>query len=1053
MSFTVYKSSAGSGKTYSLVKEYLKIILKNPSHFKRVLAITFTNKAAEEMKSRIVDTLIQIANVEQLPDKAQENTILLLNDISGTLKIPNEKLKLHATRALELILHNYSDFCVSTIDSFVHGIVRTFAKDLNLSVNFDIELEQDNLLNEAVGVLIAKAGIEEDITQLLLGFIEAQVEAQKNLNIEDEIKGIGAYLFKEESINKVKELKTISVSSFFKMQEKMFAFIKQYKSKLKEEAEAALVLIHQNNIPYECFYYKKAGIANYFKNIASGKIDSIENKNVAKGVENDKWTSDLCSTSDVVAINSIKDRLAQIYFNIKEIALNDGVKAQLYLLMVRNVFSLAVLSEIASIIDLIKTENNVLHISEFNKKIADIVLNEPIPFVYERVGVKYNHIMIDEFQDTSVLQWLNLLPLVENAIAEGGFSMVVGDAKQAIYRWRDGDVEQFVKLPHLHLENKTADFLKKEQTLVRNCITVELNKNYRSRKNIIDFNNSFFETISNEIPEPLREIYANVKQQSDPEKAGGYVQIDFSEKSDKTSFEHFNLEKIFEIITDLTGHKNYKHADITILCRSNNNANVIARYLMSHNINVVSSESLLLYKSPLINFFIALLEFLDNKDNIIACVNIANYISKTKLLNTIPFSLTLKEITSINNGTLKFLKNHYPDFNFYELKKLPLYDLCEALIRIFSLNATTDIYLHFFMDVVFNFTTHKKNNIPDFLKFWNEKSKSFSVIVPEGLNAVRIMTIHKSKGLQFPVVIYPFANEPKKLGKKNMWVDIDDSNFSDIKTFLIPANESLLNTVYKDLYVHEDSKSKLDLINVLYVALTRPVEKLFIISELPGKTAKTLSVNGLLKAYLIAKDFWKNDMLSYSFGENLQATAKKESTAEQPLILENFISRKWQDVLLMKYKSKGIWQTEAENEALRWGNLIHHIMCRIVYADDIDITINQKLEEGFFEEALKDEIKTKISNIISDNQIKKYFEKGHIVLNEKEIMDSDGQMYRPDRIVITHDETALIDYKTGSENEKYKNQVDKYAELIAQMGYKNILKHLIYVDSGNITKW
>ena len=1053
MSFTVYKSSAGSGKTYNLVKEYLKLILANPADFRKILAITFTNKAADEMKSRIIDTLLQIINKEKLSPKDKEKTQTLIINLIDLLQLDEVTLQKNAQKAIELILHNYSDFAVSTIDSFVYGIVKTFAKDLYIPLNFDVELDENVLLNQAIDLLISRVGNDKDITNLLVRFIETQVDDQRSLNIEEEIRKIGRYLFKEESIINIEKLKELKVRDFFEILSKLFSVIKQNEEKLKEIAQKAYLLIETNNISPKAFYFKEKGIYTYFKNMAALKTDSIANKNVAKGIESDKWTSDECTAAEGRAIQSIKAQLTAYYYEIQDFAMNELKFINLYRLMSRNIFPLAVLDEIASIIEDIKRENNILHISEFNKKIASIVMNEPIPFIYERTGERFKHFMIDEFQDTSVLQWYNLLPLLENALSENGFTMVVGDGKQAIYRWRDGEAEQFINLPEIQNKDDNPLLSQKEDALKRNYIEIELKQNYRSFTQIIDFNNDFFKVVTKALPEVYQKIYIDAAQQSDKNKTGGYVQIDFIDEETEITFEELTLNKLLQIVSDLIINKHYAASDIAVLCRSNKNANAVARFLIDKNIEVVSSESLLLYKSPLIIFIITVLEYISNKDNMVAAVNIVNYLIQTKSIEGINLTEMLHSVTEDECFLNNELKKHFSDFDYFRLKNTSLYDLCEDIIRIFRLNNKPDAYLQFFLDVVLTYTVNKKNNISDFLVWWEENAANSSVIVPQGKNAVKVMTIHKSKGLQFPVVIYPFANEKKKLSKNNLWIDIEDNNFPNLKTFLIPTNKKVLETPYSNLYEEEDNKSQLDLMNILYVVLTRPVEKLFIISETPGQKSDSMTVNNLLKYYLQEKKLWQETEKVYTFGNLTQNLSIISQQAEDELIFDRFISTRWQKKLIMKYKAKDIWNLDANEASLKWGNLIHTAMCSIVSCSDVEKTIDALYNDGFLDPAGKEDVIRKINYIVNHPSLNEFYQHSCKVKNEQEILDAYGKTYRPDRIVINPLKTAIIDYKTGSQEEKHKTQVDKYAELLSEIGYANIEKYLVYVDKDLVVGW
>ncbi|MCK4638739.1 MAG: UvrD-helicase domain-containing protein, partial [Bacteroidales bacterium] len=414
MSFTVYKSSAGSGKTYTLVKEYLKIVLMHPTKFRNILAITFTNKAANEMKERIISNLIELSATE--PDKNSITIKYLLPELISDLKIDTETITKRSSEALELILHNYSDFAIGTIDSFVHKIIRIFAHDLHLPLNFDVEMDEDTLISQAIDLLISRVGTDEKLTKVLMRFTEDKTENEQNWNIETDLQTFAKSLLKEDGQYQIEKLKKLTLDDFLKINKKILENIKKFEDSVKEKAGIAIQLIHKNNVSISSFYYGNQGIGKYFDNLFNGDFEKIKpNSRVIQTIEKNKWYSGKTDDYQKYAIDNIKSELKEIYFDIEENIINGYSKYMVLKLLRRNIYPLAVLNEIEKILNEIKTQNNIVHISEFNKRIADIVLNEPVPFIYERLGEKYKYFLIDEFQDTSVLQWHNLLPLIDNS--------------------------------------------------------------------------------------------------------------------------------------------------------------------------------------------------------------------------------------------------------------------------------------------------------------------------------------------------------------------------------------------------------------------------------------------------------------------------------------------------------------------------------------------------------------------------------------------------------------------------------------------------------------
>nr|NQU94195.1 UvrD-helicase domain-containing protein [Bacteroidota bacterium] len=442
MSFTVYKSSAGSGKTFTLVKEYLKITLNQPNKFRNILAITFTNKAANEMKERIITNLKDISSAT--PDQNSPAIKFLLPELVKETGLSPETITLRANKVLELILHNYADFSICTIDSFVHRIIRTFAHDLNLPINFEVELDTNILIEQTIDFLISEAGKNEKLTKALIKFTETKAEDEKSWHIEKDLKDFAETLMKEDGQIYLEKLRQLNLQDFFNIIKKVNEFIKSTEQTLVKQAQNATSIIKGTNLPNTAFYRGRNGIAKYFEYIADYRFDKLSpNSFVETTINENKWHGSKTDKDDKIIIDGIKDNLIEIYNNIQDILAENYDEYNLFLMLKRKLYPMAVLSEIEKVLVKIKSENNIVHISEFNKRIADIVLNEPVPFIYERLGERYNHFLLDEFQDTSVLQWQNLLPLLDNSLAEGNFNMIVGDGKQAIYRWRSGEVEQF----------------------------------------------------------------------------------------------------------------------------------------------------------------------------------------------------------------------------------------------------------------------------------------------------------------------------------------------------------------------------------------------------------------------------------------------------------------------------------------------------------------------------------------------------------------------------------------------------------------------------------
>ena len=1055
MSFTVYKSSAGSGKTFILVKEYLKIILNNPYSFRNILAITFTNKAANEMKERILEYLKELSIVDKKENsKAIEALMPEIIEFTG---LDENALAERAENVLGILLHNYSDFSISTIDSFIHKIIRTFAYDLHLSVNFDVELDTEKLITKAVDILISNVGNDEKLTEILLKFIEFKTKSETTWHIEKDLGNFAKSLLNEDGQIYISKLRELSFDDFKNIRNKISVFIRKFENALSGCGKEAVDLFEDNGIQISSFYHGNSGIGNYLLKIANSNFSKLEpNIYVRSTIDNDKWCAGKTDEIQSTAINNIKFQLTEIFHKIEKIISDDYKKYSVYKLINKKIYPIAVLIEIEKIFDAIRVENNQVHISEFNKRIAEIVLNEPIPFIYERMGEKYKYFFIDEFQDTSILQWNNLLPLIDNSLSEGNFNMIVGDGKQAIYRWRNGEVEQFDKLPEIFDKSLLPLADERENNLINNYRPEKLKRNFRSKPGIIDFNNQFFEISAGLLTEKYQSIYKDVKQEFDKEKTGGYINICFIDDKDKEKYNEQNFIKIKETILELED-QGFSKGDIAILSRDNKRASKIARYLLEQNIDVISFESLLLSSSPELNLIISILNFLNSPNEKLYKAEILIYLYGKGLIKGTEINEFLSELDNktvkidlFNQGRIlsftELLRENGFDLKSSKLNNLPLYDLCEELIRIFELNKNVNPYIQFFLDYVFKFNNEKASNVNDFLASWEDEKNKLSISVPSGINAVNIMTIHKAKGLEFPVVIFPFADQRLQVTKNEIWVDFDDQDIPELKAALLDT-KSLKNTAYISQYNEEMAKSFLDIINLLYVVMTRPIERLYILSPAIKKPPKEIKcVQDIFHNFLSEKSLWEANTEEYSFGKTENYIKKEKKNTDNIYKLNSFISNPWRDRVLISTGAPEIWDVDDPVGKSERGNLIHSILAEIITEDNIENVLDDFNLQGIIDKNEKAELSVIIHKLISKPEIKPFFEKGIIVKAEEEILLPDGQKYRPDRVVFINERVIVIDYKTGKKEEKHKHQIDKYADLLLEMGYENVEKYLLYID-------
>lgn len=1052
MSFTVYKSSAGSGKTFTLVREYLGLVLKEPRKYKRILAITFTNKAANEMKERVVQSLIQIGN--QQNDPLTGSVAIMFDQIKSQLNLPDEQLIENAKLVIGLILHNYSDFAIGTIDSFVHRIIRSFAFDLRIPMSFEVELDTEDTLRRIIDLLISKAGSDDELTQLLLKFTQSKTEDEKNWNIEEDIFNVAKLLLDEDSQQQIIVHKKKSISAFLEIYKNLSGFIAVYENELAKLGSQAMELIQDNGVSESAFYQGNRGIYAWFSRFAKRDFSNSQPKSfVLASVEQDKWYSGKASENDKNAIDLIKTQLSDIYVEIVQLMDQKSEKYYLCYATRKNLYPLAILNEIEQLLDDYKSENNVLLISEFNQRISNVVMHEPVPFIYERAGEKYQHYLVDEFQDTSVLQWQNLLPLFENSLGSGKFNMIVGDAKQAIYRWRNGEVEQFIELPYLYKADQLPYANQRQQILNQQYSGKDLKHNYRSAQQLVQFNNEFFQIVSEILPGHYQNVYQEAGQIAGSSNSGGYVEIEFFDKENNTlDREAINLDRCLNIIQENLKLK-YQLGDIAILCRNNKHASSIAAHLLLHDIPVVSSESLLLSASLNVRTVISIARLMVYPDDKIARVEIINWLQQSKKA-AINWPNNIKQLISeLNNHSFKEFISKLESFNIQintgKLLEQTVYEFCETLIRDLGLNKSKDPYLSFFLDAILDQLKDPAFDLKAMLDWWDHKKDKLSIVVPNEVDAVKVMTIHKSKGLEFPVVVYPFASERVRNSKDKLWIQPGEL-IPELETVLVDASKQLEETSFGAVYQEEKDKSLLDLVNVLYVAMTRAADRLYVISENPTKNAGLTATPAILKYFLQKKNVWEDEKHTYSFGDPNTSGKNAEPFNEKADDLIHLIrSGDWRKLVSVSLQAPDFWDIDQPAGEQEYGNLIHQLLSHIRDEAQIEEIVGDFQMLGLIETDSVYKIKKQLHQFISHPLVKPYFKPDIKSLEEADVLLPDGELQRPDRVIFDDNNVIVVDYKTGRKSEQHKNQVKKYIKTFRQLGYQNVSGVLLYVFESN----
>ena len=1038
--FSIYDASAGSGKTYTLVKEYLKIILSSSKNdaYRNILAITFTNKAVHEMKSRVVESLTEFAK-DNPSEKAQQ----LMQDIQAETGLSLQTIQEKAKSIIKNLIHNYAAFDISTIDKFTHKVIRAFAHDLNLPITFEVSLDTENLLTEAVDAIIAEAGNNEELTNLLVDFTMEKTDDDKSWDVSREIMDTGKLILNENNREEITHFKDKSIAEFLVIKTKLTQLAAELENETKEQATKALQLIENEGIDLKSF---SAGhFPNHLNKIKEGEFNS--NNKTYHEFEDIKINK---TAKDFAIIESIIPALLEILKSIY----SKFEKKNFYEAFLKNITPLSLLNTLSIELAKIQEEQGILSITEFNKLIYEQIQNQPAPFIYERLGEKYKHFFIDEFQDTSEMQWQNLIPLIDNALSsedllgERGSLMIVGDPKQSIYRWRGGKAEQFIDLSKTNNPFINPD---KKQ--------FSLDTNYRSYSQIIEFNNDFFEFLSDEFEnDNYKDLYKNHSRQKENTKKGGYVNISFIPKieveatPDEESLDKMELYLLATLNTILKVKANgFKNKEIVILTRKKAQGTAIANYLTQQGIPILSSESLLINSSTEVQFIIHFLYYLKNNNDLQSKASFLYYLAKKQehkiaIHDFIAQGMALKTEKDFQ----QWLADYGIAFSFDNIRKKSLYEATEIIISKGIAIEKRNAYVQYFLDIILERDVRNQAGISDFLNYWDKNGEKLSIPSPEGNDAVRIMTIHKAKGLEFPVVIFPFAEEDFSKGpREKIWLNADEK-IMGLPKILVDKNSKVedFGEDAAKVYLQKKQEDLLDTINVLYVALTRAEEQLHIISSMNIKKDGSLpnNMSTFFIQFLEGQGF-EETKLEYEFGIANKLSPENNKQQETQNIPQVVSTLDPKNIKIAQRESR-MWNTK-QQKAIEYGNIIHEILSFVQTKTDVNLAITKAIENGLIISSQQEEVSKTIYEIVNHQELSGFFSENNKVLNEKTIIQKEGTLVKPDRMVVTKDkEIYLLDYKTGLHQTKYELQLENYQNAIEKMGFKVTKKTLIYIGES-----
>lgn len=1049
--FKVYKSSAGSGKTFTLVKEFLKICFSRPHSFgfAEILAITFTNKASVEMKDRIIRTLKELSETEG--NHAMESVLL------EELQLDSQNLKDKSNELLLNILHHYADFSISTIDKFTHKILRTFAKDLNLPINFQVEVDEGELLKNVIQQLIEQIGKDQPLSKMLFRFVSFKMQAEKSWKLEQELNSFSKNLLQDQHSHYLKAIRNKSNKQFKEFQTIYQESNQAFEKKMKILANEGMDLIQAEQIEKVSFSGNST-IIHFFERIINGEIQMPSNQ-LIRNIEKNNWHSAKCKADQKEAINRILDQLQRIFYEAFEL-LQENLKAYLSRkLILKNSHQMGLINQIDRQYTQLKEDEKILGISEFNRQIAKVVMKEPMPFIYERLGERYAHIMIDEFQDTSVLQFANLLPLIDEALSKGKKSMIVGDAKQAIYRFRGGEVDQFAEMPDYVPDEKENEDLTgmRMQSIKANYQVYNLSSNYRSATEIVEFNNAFFEFAKHQIDNPkIHKIFKNHQQRAEQSLKKGLVEIElFDEKNPpkpEMSLDDQYFQKIIEIIKQSL-KDGYQLNEIGILCRKKKVVSKLADLLKKNQLNVISDEGLLLNEQAEVRFMINIMRWLALPENDLVKKEILSFLYHSEKVNAENYDALLRLIFQDNQSIEELISREIAPFSRLKFKDKPLYELGESLIRFFSLHRPYPVFLQAFLDQLYNFSQKKGVELPSFLIWWDENKDKPALSSPEKLDAVKVMTIHKSKGLEFPIVIYPFAEDTVKHSTSQspnfLWVTPPEKPRIEIPYALVEFSETLLNSSLKEAYEKERVKQEVDLINLTYVAFSRAEERLYILSK-KVKDPKNLGLPKLIEQFANQYDEHFSETYNLKIGNEKPQRKEKVSPKSENAVELEFISHSWESRLQIAID---LSDTNLKNsESRTYGLILHELLSKISSIEDIGSVLGQEELNGSINQDERKQFEQKLNSLLTNKAIAPFFQVNQKSKREVSIVSQGGKVLRPDRLVFLDHELAVIDFKTGTPLPEHEEQLLNYKSVLNTLSRQEVNAYIIYTEQEELVK-
>ena len=1046
----IMKASAGSGKTYNLAKTYISLLLKNKDRhaYRHILAVTFTNKATDEMKSRILKELHTLA--------CEPSRSRYLKDLVKELALPADYLSEKAGAVLQDILHDYSAFAVSTIDRFFQQTLKAFSREIGQFASYQVELDKDSLVAESVDrILDSLTEDDGNLLSWLTDNVLEQIEQGGRYNMDANLVEMAVRLKsaqRQEALEKagLDDGNAYTKEKLLEIRRSCREIISSFRRQVKEKARRALDVIEQAGVdPAESNRGFLKALYTYFELGDTDAVEAPKATFMTKASDPDQWFSKAKAKTLLPKVSPFLEAPLEDFCSLWEAGYQVYNTA---CILDSQIYGLGVAGEIHRTYNALMKEKNVLSIDDSNTLLRDIIDGSDAPFVYEKLGVRFDHFLLDEFQDTANVQWTNFSPLLHNSESQGGENLIVGDVKQSIYRWRGSDWS---------LLDKTvpAEF--------PDCVTKPLKENWRSHANVVNFNNSFFASAAEVLDMmkgytdgPLADIYKDVDQIVAKEgPATGNVSLTFCDKE-------MELQKVLDSVNEARAC-GARLSDIAVLVRSNAIGGEVASFLIENGVTVITDDSLKVKGAVTVRRLVSLMSYADNPDD-----TVNGYLAD---------SLDIR----VPESCCSFV------------------DMAENLLRGIKESDKDGLWkgeiLHSqsFMDHLQDYAASKGNALRGFLKYWEGENPS--IASPSSGDSVRVMTVHKSKGLDFQYVIIPFAENITLYKASDYWCapSLEGTPLEGVAdgVYDVTLSKSSEATLFAEHYRNESFLQLVDNINTLYVAMTRPVLGMHIISRFPSaKCMAAIEGNDPTQCsdfsqilYWFASASGKLGGISrseeegtvrFDYGEMVDFNEFRDEKQSEAIpfdiscgdrypsfplnpelvsdegevldVLERGRLRLSEDAHDF-FSEDGEAGVSASNRIR--GVVLHDILSHIENVADVDAAVDQAVNSGNLSQPEAEEARILLAERIASVKEYGWFDKeGARVLNETAVIDTDGEIYRPDRVIIAEGKVCVVDYKFGEHHRKYERQLKKYSDLWTRMGYRDVSAFLWYVHTGEIIR-